>query len=625
MGNADWHMASYYTRLKGGGYMKTLQGLLVGLLLLTGIAWAGNQGATNFLIMPTVSGKPMTTSAETYSIVGTFDLTSARNSALSTFELSSHTSSTYVPYSGASSDLNMGDHFLGSLKSYTGNATQYLLISNEAIGSSGIYPSLSGHSDGTFGNSFVINSGLIVLGSNPVLAFANTDASTYDALFYDPTSRTATASFALGVKAPLLVNSQTDGDGYISDLILGHQSGIIFPHSLNGDQTGLDYDFYHNDPIITTSPYQAACVYATAISPEVYNSYGGRLSIKVADKISLTSVEAIRVNGDNSESVNFAGRLQWPITNPDVNLYRSAAGSLETDGTFQASKFIGTLTGSVDTAANSALLNGEPASYYATDGSLATFETTSAMNGVLGSFETNADYLASNGSMETSSHASSSYMPLSGMGTFETTGAMNSVLGTFELSANSVNAGALATFELNATTNSILGSFETTQSLLNRGYITSANPYAGYKVVATSGGDYTSIQSAILALKGLATSTAPYCVYVMPGTYSEAITMESYVDVVGADRYHCILTLPDTRVITINTSNCAIANMTVSQTARTSGGGMIVDSGSTAVARNFYADNCSFSITSNGASTSKVMEECSTIAHSLAQRSIPTL
>jgi hypothetical protein len=61
--------------------------------------------------------------------------------------------------------------------------------------------------------------------------------------------------------------------------------------------------------------------------------------------------------------------------------------------------------------------------------------------------------------------------------------------------------------------------------------------YQQVKVVAKSGGGYTSIQSAIDSISD-ASETKRYLIQVMPGKYTEQITMKSWVDVRGAGK-HC--------------------------------------------------------------------------------------
>lgn len=63
-----------------------------------------------------------------------------------------------------------------------------------------------------------------------------------------------------------------------------------------------------------------------------------------------------------------------------------------------------------------------------------------------------------------------------------------------------------------------------------------------YVTVCASGCNYSTVQSALNAANG--TSTAPFVIVVMPGTYTECLTVgsaQSYVTVVGAGRYASIV------------------------------------------------------------------------------------
>ncbi|KKS43832.1 MAG: hypothetical protein UV05_C0019G0001, partial [candidate division CPR1 bacterium GW2011_GWA2_42_17] len=57
-------------------------------------------------------------------------------------------------------------------------------------------------------------------------------------------------------------------------------------------------------------------------------------------------------------------------------------------------------------------------------------------------------------------------------------------------------------------------------------------PYNQVKTAAKAGGDYTTISAALTAIVD-ASSSKRYLVRVMPGVYDEAVTMKSYIDIVG--------------------------------------------------------------------------------------------
>lgn len=89
--------------------------------------------------------------------------------------------------------------------------------------------------------------------------------------------------------------------------------------------------------------------------------------------------------------------------------------------------------------------------------------------------------------------------------------------------------------------------------------------YAQVIPVAASGADYATITDALNSVSDAATGKR-YCILVYPGTYSEAITMKNYVDVVGVDRYSCIITQADATVVNLRDYS-TLANITIKVTA----------------------------------------------------------
>jgi hypothetical protein len=63
--------------------------------------------------------------------------------------------------------------------------------------------------------------------------------------------------------------------------------------------------------------------------------------------------------------------------------------------------------------------------------------------------------------------------------------------------------------------------------------VDNGSAYANVKVVAKSGGDFTTISAALTSITDNS-PTSHYLVYVAPGTYSETVTMKPFVDIEGA-------------------------------------------------------------------------------------------
>jgi parallel beta-helix repeat protein len=118
-----------------------------------------------------------------------------------------------------------------------------------------------------------------------------------------------------------------------------------------------------------------------------------------------------------------------------------------------------------------------------------------------------------------------------------------------------------------AVTGSKLATGTVTGSNIAAGTITPSNiqPVANRVVVAVSGGDYTSIWSALASINP--TAATPYVIDVMPGTYTENITMKSYVDLRGAGQdvttIQSVSPSYDVIVAPAGTTNVAVTGFTI--------------------------------------------------------------
>lgn len=83
--------------------------------------------------------------------------------------------------------------------------------------------------------------------------------------------------------------------------------------------------------------------------------------------------------------------------------------------------------------------------------------------------------------------------------------------------------------------------------------------------VGKANAQYTTIQGAIDSISDASTSKR-YTVLVYPGLYAEAVTMKSFVNVVGIDRYTCQISIASANCVT-SANDCEISNFHIYQTA----------------------------------------------------------
>jgi hypothetical protein len=97
-------------------------------------------------------------------------------------------------------------------------------------------------------------------------------------------------------------------------------------------------------------------------------------------------------------------------------------------------------------------------------------------------------------------------------------------------------------------------------------------PFQNVVIVAKSGGDYTTIQSAINSISS-ASQSNPYLIWVAPGVYNEAVTMKPFVHLQGSGEGVTVITsnvsspsLPPTQATLFLASNVSLRDLTVRNT-----------------------------------------------------------
>ncbi len=97
-------------------------------------------------------------------------------------------------------------------------------------------------------------------------------------------------------------------------------------------------------------------------------------------------------------------------------------------------------------------------------------------------------------------------------------------------------------------------------------------PYQNVVIVAKSGGDFTSIQSAVNSISD-ASKSNPYLIWVAPGVYSEAVTLKPNLHLQGSGQGVTIITstassssTPPTQASLVLASNVSLRDLTVQNT-----------------------------------------------------------
>ena len=92
--------------------------------------------------------------------------------------------------------------------------------------------------------------------------------------------------------------------------------------------------------------------------------------------------------------------------------------------------------------------------------------------------------------------------------------------------------------------------------------------YQNVRVVAKSGGDFTSIQAALDSITD-ASAANPYLIHIAPGVYSETVTMKAYVDIEGSGELNTKITQVGSAVFTgtvLGANNAELRFLTVENT-----------------------------------------------------------
>lgn len=139
----------------------------------------------------------------------------------------------------------------------------------------------------------------------------------------------------------------------------------------------------------------------------------------------------------------------------------------------------------------------------------------------------------------------------------------------YKTGSNTTNCVKSADINAAAVTGAKIASGTVAGSNIANGTVTRGNlvPIAKQVIVASSGGDYTNVSAALAAISP--SSSNPYVIEVMPGTYTDNITMKSYVHLRGAGR----------EVTTIQSSSSISDTMTISSLINVEISGLTISGG----------------------------------------------
>ncbi|MFA5104605.1 MAG: tail fiber domain-containing protein, partial [Candidatus Margulisiibacteriota bacterium] len=280
----------------------------------------------------------------------------APTSALATFETTSHASTTYVPYTGASAALNLGSNNLvttgivsAGVNSTVGTSNSYWTFGEIDLTGLGIgyIPTLRPTSS-VLPNYGIINAGGLLLiaptgRTSSIFVLGISDDALQSALEFTPSTDTLWIDSSLQIY-------DTDDTSRITNFTIGENDITTNPSfKFYGFNTTLDSANYVTQQLDASGYYNFAASDANILG----YTFDKKLAV-TGDITSTASISAISIAGKHyGDGSSLTGVIATSATTAET------AGS----------------AGYATTAGNANQLNGQSASYYATDASLGTFET----------------------------------------------------------------------------------------------------------------------------------------------------------------------------------------------------------------------------------------------------------